>query len=290
MSLNQLKQFLQVPNTRLKFTAFEELWKLRYIGYEQARGLLLSGDLALSTLAANWITEHPEWALFDDLNAAYLLYNEPTGIEALVEILKAMALVRDDKTNKFLIDTYQKTHSFTIARQIEKIGHDHKLSLNKRTDLKPLLFVPDTINFELQSINVQMITEKGDLFLKLYPDVAPATVANFVDLANRGFYNNLSFHRVVSDFVIQGGDPRGDGWGGPGYSIPCEYNERSFIRGTLGMATAGKDTGGSQFFICLSEQPHLNRCYTVFGEVTSGLDIVDIIEIDDIIKQIIILK
>ena len=126
--------------------------------------------------------------------------------------------------------------------------------------------------------------------MELWPDAAPLTVTNFITLAQKGYYNNLSFHRVVSDFVIQGGDPRGDGWGGPGYRIPCEYNEFPFLRGSVGMATAGKDTGGSQFFICHSEQPHLNGQYTLFGKIVEGMDIVDIIEIDDKITKISIQK
>ncbi len=99
------------------------------------------------------------------------------------------------------------------------------------------------------------------------------------------YYDNIIFHRVVSDFVIQGGDPQGTGWGGPGYNIPCEYSPVPFVRGTVGMATAGKDTGGSQFFICHSEQPHLNGRYTVFGKVKSGMEVVDQIQIGDVINH-----
>jgi len=131
-------------------------------------------------------------------------------------------------------------------------------------------------------------TEKGDIEIELWPERAPATVANFISLIRQKFYNNLTFHRVVSDFVIQGGDPRGDGWGGPAYHIPCEYNETEFERGTVGMATGGKDTGGSQFFICHSEQPHLNGRYTAFGRVQRGMEIADTIEIDDKILEITI--
>ena len=290
MAVNQLIQFLQVPTPRLKYTAFEELSKLRAISYAQSRLLLLSGDPALSSLAANWIVEHPETALLEDLSTAYQLHTEPAGVEAMLAILEALALLRDNRTNAFLSDAYQKTNSFAIARRIEIILKDRDFPIHERTVQKTDLFIPEPFNFSQASVDIQIKTDKGDLVLTLLPKVAPATVNNFLYLINKGFYNNLSFHRVVSDFVVQGGDPRGDGWGGPGYSIPCEYNEHPFLRGTLGLATAGKDTGGCQFFICHSEQPHLDRRYTVFGQVISGMEIVDIIEIDDKIKQISILK
>jgi cyclophilin family peptidyl-prolyl cis-trans isomerase len=107
-------------------------------------------------------------------------------------------------------------------------------------------------------------------------------------LARAGFYNGQSFHRVVPNFVVQAGDPRGDGNGGPGYTIRCEINTRPFLRGTLGMALSGKDTGGSQFFITLLPQPHLDGGYTVFGQVTRGMEVVDRLEPGDVIREIFI--
>ncbi len=133
-----------------------------------------------------------------------------------------------------------------------------------------------------------IVTSRGEIEAELFFDTAPLTVLNFIDLAEEGFYNGLSFHRVVPNFVVQGGDPRGDGWGGPSYYIRCEYSDEPFQRGTIGVATSGKDTGGSQFFITLSPQPHLEGRYTVFGQVLSGMDIVDQIVIDDLIETILI--
>ena len=128
-----------------------------------------------------------------------------------------------------------------------------------------------------------METDKGTMTLELYDEAAPGTVANFEKLANSGFYDGLTFHRVIPNFVIQGGCPRGDGTGGPGYTIKCETagNPNKHLRGSLSMAHAGKDTGGSQFFICHSPQPHLDGKHTVFGRVTDGLDIVDSIRRGD---------
>ncbi len=118
-------------------------------------------------------------------------------------------------------------------------------------------------------------TDKGAFKLELLPDAAPLTVDNFVQLARRGYFNNIAFHRVVPNFVVQGGDPRGDGNGGPGYQIRCEINEVPYNRGAVGMALSGKDTGGSQWFITHSPQPHLDGGYTVFARVLEGMEVVD---------------
>ena len=118
-------------------------------------------------------------------------------------------------------------------------------------------------------------TNKGDIVCTLNTEKAPISVTNFIHLAKQGFYNGLSFHRVVKDFVIQGGDPRNDMEGGPGYTIRCEINMRPYEKGSVGMALSGKDTGGSQFFITLSPQPHLDGGYTCFGRVISGMRAVE---------------
>lgn len=112
-------------------------------------------------------------------------------------------------------------------------------------------------------------TDKGDMIAELYPQETPQTVANFANLAKSGFYDGLNFHRVISNFVIQGGCPYGSGIGGPGWRIKCECvgQKRKHNRGSLSMAHAGRDTGGSQFFVCHSAQPHLNGVHTVFGEL-----------------------
>ncbi|MFY0542997.1 peptidylprolyl isomerase [Brevibacillus sp. H7] len=119
--------------------------------------------------------------------------------------------------------------------------------------------------------------------LELFENEAPGTVANFEKLANEGFYNGLTFHRVIPGFVAQGGCPYGTGTGGPGYTIKCETagNPHKHLRGSLSMAHAGKDTGGSQFFICYDAFPHLDGVHTVFGRVTQGMEHVDAIKQGD---------
>ncbi len=133
-------------------------------------------------------------------------------------------------------------------------------------------------------------TQKGDMFVELYDQDAPKTVDNFVKLAQSGFYNGLTFHRVIPNFVIQGGCPKGDGTGGPGYAIPCELtgNNQYHDRGVLSMAHAGRNTGGSQFFVCHSRQntAHLDRNHTCFGKVVQGLEVIDQIKVGDKILEI----
>ena len=119
-----------------------------------------------------------------------------------------------------------------------------------------------------------MKTEKGDIRIEFFDEDAPKTVKNFKNLIQDGFYDGLNFHRVIPNFVIQGGCPNGTGTGGPGYHIPCEINTQKHLAGSLSMAHAGKDTGGSQFFICHSPQPHLDGVHTVFGQ-TSDMDVVN---------------
>jgi cyclophilin family peptidyl-prolyl cis-trans isomerase/TolA-binding protein len=124
---------------------------------------------------------------------------------------------------------------------------------------------------------VLLKTTKGDITLELFENEAPNTVANFINLVEKGFYNGLTFHRVIPGFMAQGGDPKGDGTGGPGYNIACECyaeNHRNHFLGSLSMAHAGRDTGGSQFFINLRPTPHLNGQHTVFGRVIDGFDVV----------------
>jgi peptidyl-prolyl cis-trans isomerase B (cyclophilin B) len=134
-----------------------------------------------------------------------------------------------------------------------------------------------------------METTRGPIELELFADEAPNTVANFEKLANSGFYDGTRFHRVIPDFMVQGGDPNSKtgkgraGTGGPGYTIKCETdrNVHKHVAGTLSMAHAGKDTGGSQFFICHAPQRHLDGVHTVFGQVTKGMDAVNAIRQDD---------
>jgi len=137
-------------------------------------------------------------------------------------------------------------------------------------------------------------TAKGVMKLELFENDAPGTVQNFISLAEKGFYDGLTFHRVIPNFVIQGGCPNGNGMGGPGYKIKCETTgaNQYHDRGVLSMAHAGKDTGGSQFFVCHSRAntSHLDRVHTCFGKVYEGLEVIDAIRQGDRIEKIVINK
>ena len=133
-------------------------------------------------------------------------------------------------------------------------------------------------------------TNKGNMTVNFYEKDAPGTVANFIKLSEEGYYNGLTWHRVIPNFVIQGGCPNGTGAGGPGYTIKCELDGENQYhdRGVLSMAHAGRDTGGSQFFVCHSREntQHLDRNHTVFGKVVEGLEVIDLIRENDSIDEI----
>ncbi len=141
----------------------------------------------------------------------------------------------------------------------------------------------------------KMTTSKGTLWIKLYVDETPNTVANFATLAKDGFYNGKDFHRVIKGFMAQGGCPHGTGTGGPGWAIPCEtaLNKHKHVKGTLSMAHAGPNTGGSQFFICFVNCPHLDGVHTVFGGIESddkeSMKVLDSLEMRDSIESVEIL-
>jgi peptidyl-prolyl cis-trans isomerase B (cyclophilin B) len=139
-----------------------------------------------------------------------------------------------------------------------------------------------------RSYQISIETDKGTIQLELFPQHAPKTVNNFVFLAQEGFYDGVTFHRVISNFMIQGGDPTGSGRGGPGYRFEDEFkgNPLCHERGVISMANAGPGTNGSQFFITHGPQPHLDGKHTVFGKVTMGIDVVDAIEQGDQMRKI----
>lgn len=143
-------------------------------------------------------------------------------------------------------------------------------------------------------LTAEIHTGKGVMKVKFYEEDAPINVANFVKLAEEGFYDGLTFHRVIPNFVIQGGCPEGTGAGGPGYTVKCELdgNNQYHDRGVLSMAHAGRDTGGSQFFICHSRDntAHLDRQHTCFGKVYEGVEVIDLIRQGDEIEKILIFE
>jgi cyclophilin family peptidyl-prolyl cis-trans isomerase len=133
---------------------------------------------------------------------------------------------------------------------------------------------------------VYVDTDKGTFQIELAVLDAPLTAFSFITLARKGFFDGLSIHRVVPGFVLQDGDPRGDGEGGPGYTLRDEINERPYLRGTVGMALDWKETGGSQYFITYGPQPHLDGRYTVFGHVITGMEVVEQLRPWDVVRRV----
>ncbi len=157
---------------------------------------------------------------------------------------------------------------------------------------KPAEAAPATPAKAITKDNAAAIIEMakgGKIVIEFYPKDAPNTVDNFVKLTNKGFYNGLTFHRVIPGFVAQGGDPDGNGLGGPGYHIKAEFNKQLHKTGTVAMARSPEpDSAGSQFYICLAPQPSLDGQYTVFGQVVEGMDVVNKIVIGDVMKKVTI--
>ena len=202
-------------------------------------------------------------------------YREP----AATTMLEAALRDPDHLVRRLAVDLLHKRGATDVSSRIGIV----------RTDRPTEYYLRLARRLE-QPVSARILTEKGVIEVDLFRRDAPMTVENLITLARRGYFDRLAFHRVVANFVIQGGDPRGDGEGGPGYQIRCEVNTRPYLRGTLGMALSGKDTGGSQFFITHSSQPHLDGGYTVFGQVRKGIEVVDQITRGDRISEIVIVE
>ena len=159
---------------------------------------------------------------------------------------------------------------------------------------KDLNMVDNKLKMEKEMSDNNMITielETGTVTIELYPDVAPKTVESFKSLIAKGFYDGLTFHRVIPGFMAQAGDPEGTGMGGPGFSLKAEFNDKKHVRGTLAMArSSDPDSAGSQFYICYGPQPHLDGQYTIFGQVTEGMELIDDVTNGTVMKKLSIVE
>jgi len=165
---------------------------------------------------------------------------------------------------------------------------NNQVNNNEEKKVRNLKFPGVLDPSEIANKKAVIKTAKGTIEFELYADKAPKTVSNFVYLANQKYFDGLTFHRVVADFVIQGGDPTGIGSGGPGYQFPDEPVVGDYKEGTVAMANAGPDTNGSQFFVCLDDLPSLPKSYNLFGQVTSGMEVVQKIAVGDKMDSITI--
>ena len=257
IALAQLKE----PDFAVRATAAELVGKLKPAGGAEALRdalALAQGDAAIDARAA--------------IVSALAEYGGPAAIATVKEALA-------DK------DWAVRVHAATLLAKLDPAG-------DYRTTMRPVPGQPTAPYDDAQLItppfspHVFIETAKGTIEFELSVLDAPQTTRNFMTLARKGFFNGLQIHRVLPNFVVQDGDPRGDGQGGPGYTIRDELNERPFVRGTVGMALSWKDTGGSQFFITHSPQPHLDALYTAFGHVVNGMDVVDRIQQGDTIQRV----
>jgi cyclophilin family peptidyl-prolyl cis-trans isomerase/HEAT repeat protein len=256
-----LRQKLSAPDVIVRATAAE-----------------LLGGLAPSEANTRALATALPIAMHDELNDAALAILESLGKQksaAANDVLKTALDSPDHLLRRRAAALLEANGAGDFQSRIGTVA-----SRNTLADYQRALARRD------KQVRAVVATDKGIFTIELLADDAPLNVDNFVQLAHRNYFNGVTFHRVVPNFVVQGGDPRGDGNGGPGYQIRCEINEAPYERGAVGMALSGKDTGGSQWFVTHSPQPHLDGGYTVFGRVVGGMNIVDQITRGDHIRSI----
>ncbi|MBX7150120.1 HEAT repeat domain-containing protein [bacterium] len=274
---------------------------LSTIKSERSHGLLLqalqSKNATAVAVAAGYLAE--DESLKKNLDAKYELVekiisgfkNSSTpDIESQIIIFDILGELKGSAAASYL-NNYLDDSNNVVAQSAVK--NFEKITGEKIENKKPLYHSVDyNAMLELKSKKPSAIieTSQGAIEIDLLMDDAPLTVMNFVRLAEKQFFDGVYFHRVVPNFVIQTGDPTGTGWGGPGYAIRSEFNQRKYERGIVGMASSGKDTEGSQWFITHSAQPHLDGRYTIFAKVTKGLEVVDKIQVGDRVNSVRIVK
>ncbi|HVR98888.1 MAG TPA: peptidylprolyl isomerase [Thermoanaerobaculia bacterium] len=251
-------------------------------GAELARAALTDTDPAVLGAALGWLADHPVVPLdvLDRAAAAALLDpTEEPGLAAIRALVaRAKAEPRERGALIALLEKVTAHRRYALRREAGAgLGELERPVpvLGPADDARPFEVYREMVQRTRRPRTVEVRTGKGTVRVRLACPEAPLTCLNFLQLAGQGYYDGLRFHRVVPDFVAQGGDPRGDGVGGPGYSIRDEINRLRYERGAVGMALAGPDTGGSQFFFTLTPQPHLDGGYTVFGQVVAGDEVLD---------------
>jgi cyclophilin family peptidyl-prolyl cis-trans isomerase len=270
--------------------------------YHKTMSALKRGDMAITYLVANALADTTYFGIFKTsgqsdslvlaLDTAYSRLSAPVDVEAMQNVLAAMGNMSDARFIPTLQKALQNPDRTVATVAAAALGHITNQNYSSRIPkaTKPLYTDYDWDTLEsLKPDQVAVLrTSRGIIRLQLLKEDAPFTVLSFVKLVRKKFYDGLVFHRVVPDFVIQGGDPRGDGWGGPGYAIRSEFSLAGFTRGAVGIASSGKDTEGCQFFITQVPTPHLDGRYTVFGKVIEGQDVVDKIQVGDTITEIVL--
>lgn len=254
---------------------------------------LAGDDPQLAALAADGLKEREGEHITVRLAEAYVASRPAEGAadvqwERRLEIVKALAsreTVHPDQVVAMLGDPEPLVRMAAFDALVERVGRA-KAESGTPLQARPYPDLPDRWFGAGDVMQARITTSAGTMVVILYPDQAPAAVANFARLADEGFFDGQVFHRVVSDFVIQAGDPDGTGWGGPGWTIRDEFSPLPYLRGTLGMARSDKDTAGSQWFITHVPHPHLEGHYTAFGQLISGWDVLDAVRQGDVVESI----
>lgn len=286
--LDRLSHLITGDNTKVAVESIEILQELPdetfTPGLKAAlRQALEKGDVGLTSLVAQ-LTEKLKWKdMALPLSTAYPLFTSRDQVEAKVGILSALGSVGDYTHVPLLQGALSDADRVVVQAAVMALrsitGKDESARI-------PLASRPSALTPSAEAVQaagkakVVIKTNRGEIVLKMLSS-SPANTSNFVRLVKDGFYDKKTFHRVVPNFVVQGGDPRGDGYGGPGYLVRDEFSPLRHSRGTVGLATSGKDTGGCQFFFNTSPNPHLDGRYTIFAEVSKGIDVVDKLEIGD---------
>jgi cyclophilin family peptidyl-prolyl cis-trans isomerase/HEAT repeat protein len=252
---------------------------------------LQAADFVVRATAATVLAERMATSAIPQLVAAYKESLNDTTYVARAALLSAIHKLQPSAARPLLEEALRDREWAVRVRAATLLREQGVLDADSTMRPAPTRRQPDDpawpgLVTPKYSARALIDTDKGTIEIELAVLDAPLTVDNFVTLARASFFDGIAFHRVVHDFVAQGGDPRGDGEGGPGYAIRDELNQRPYLRGTVGMALDWKDTGGSQFFITHSPAPHLDARYTVLGQVVSGMDVVDRLEQWDVIRRI----
>jgi len=249
---------------------------------------LLGDDPVLAAIAAESLTTRPGEHITAKLLASWRDFPGPEQVDRRQAAAKALA-TREGVPAEVLADLLEDPEALVrMEAFMGPSGRGLRAGTAAAPQERDYPLIEDA-QFGMAGVRSATIeTDRGAIKVAFLPNIAPAAVANFVHLSEQGFYSGLIFHRVVSDFVIQAGDPSGTGWGGPGHTLRDEFSTLPFGRGTMGMARAGKDTAGSQWFITHSPQPQLEGRYTIFAQVLSGLDVLDAIVQGDSIRSVTI--
>ncbi len=297
ISIGILFSMLKDEDPRVLSVVLEAMRKAR--GADAADTLkrhLDHADFAVRSAAAEGLAELKTTGLSAALAASYKRALGDREIDARAALIGALAVQKDDAAKLALRNAAEADPSRVVRERagaaLKTLGETPPPIGPEVTDRAPLDYRQAMAPYEptpgapLYTPRAFIQTKVGRIEIHLDIVESPVTSESFMSLARRGFFDGLTFHRVVPGFVIQGGDPRGDGNGGPGYTLRCEIGERPYGRGAVGMALSGKDTGGSQFFITLVPTPHLDGGHAIFGHVANGMDVVDRIRPGDVIESV----